>query len=66
MSRAGFPEFGGGFVALLSGIDAAGGKAAARFWVNGRRELSFEQDLFAPVVETGDGDGGEQRLGICN
>ena len=51
-------------MALVAGIGAAGGKAAARLGIDGRHHLALKQDALLGIVDIRGGDGGKQRLGI--
>ena len=50
--------------ACIGGIDAAGGKAAARLRVDGGGQLALQQDALGGIVDIRAGDCGKQRLRI--
>ena len=53
-----------GLVALLAGVVAARGKAAARLGVDGRGQLALEQDALLLVQDVRGGNRRQQRLGV--
>ena len=51
-------------MAFILSVGTTGGKAAARLGIDGRGHLAGHQDLIPLDMDRGDGDGGQQALGI--